>query len=169
MRRAAWLVLVPAIAGADDTVDLHAHASEKDVPILVLDPALTSRFESVHADEQTAHAIVPVGRGVDAILENTTWTNDDLAQRGWRSAAGLTRDFGVARLTATAAYGGTDGWIGGGRYVDLTIALTRTFKLSRWMTGFISLSLGVRSWQGTPPPGESNGASAMLSVGTTFR
>ncbi len=167
MRRAASLLLLPALAHADDGIEVHARANEP--PVLVLDPTLTSRFESLHADEDTAHVIVPVGRGVDAILENTTWVNDDITQRGWRAAAGLTRDFGVARLTASATYGGTDGFLGGGRYVDLTVALTHTFHLSRWMTAWISLSLTARTWQGTPPPGEQNGAAAMLSVGTTFR
>lgn len=167
MRWTAGLLLVPALAQADDGIELHARGEQP--PILVLDPTLASRFETVHADEQSQHAIVPIGRGVDAILENTSWANTDVVARGWRTAAGLTRDFGVARLTAMASYNGVDGWLGGGRYVDLTVALTHTFKLSRWMTAWISLSLSVRSWTGTPPPGESNGAAAMLSVGTTFR
>jgi hypothetical protein len=167
MRWTAGLLLVPALAHADDGIELHARGEQP--PILVLDPTLASRFESLHADEQRDHAVVPVGRGVDAILDNTSWVNDDVVERGWRAAAGLTRDFGVARLTATASWNGVDGWLGGGRYVDLTIALTRTFKLSRWMTAWISLSVGVRSWTGTPPPGERNGAAVMLGVGTTFR
>jgi len=167
MRWAACLMLVPALAQADDGIEVHARAEQP--PVLVLDPTLTSRFESLHADEANVHSVVPVGHGVDAILDNTTWANPDIVERGWRAAAGLTRDFGVARLTAMASYNGVDGWLGDGRYVDLTVALTRTFRLSRWMTAWISLSISVRSWTGTPPPGERNGAAAMLSVGTTFR
>jgi len=170
VRSAGSLLLLAATAHAraDDGVAVHAEAREP-APTLVLDPTLTSRFESVHAAEQTAHAILPVGHGVDAILDSAAWANDDISQHGWRAAAGLTRDFGVARLTATASYGGLDGRLGDGRYVDLTLALTHTFRLSRWMTAWISLSVSVRNWQGTPPPGESNGATVMLGVGTTFR
>lgn len=167
MRWSAGLLLVPALAHGDDGIELRARTEQP--PILVLDPTLTSRFESIHADEDEVHAVLPVGRGVDVILDNTTWSNPEIVERGWRTAAGLTRDFGVARLTAMASYNRVDGWLGGGRYVDLSIALSRTFKLSRWMTAWISLSISVRNWTGTPPPGERNGAAAMLSVGTTFR
>ncbi len=168
MRTAGPLLFLAATAHADDGLAVHAESRDQ-TPILVLDPTLASRFETVHATEDSAHAIIPIGHGVDAILDSSSWVNDAIVERGWRSAAGLTRDFGVARLTATASYGGLDGRLGDGRYVDLTLALAHTVRLSRWMTAWISLSVTVRQWQGSPPPGESNDATVMLGVGTTFR
>jgi hypothetical protein len=162
------LLLLPALAHADDGLGIRVETREQ-APILVLDPTLESRFETHGADEQHDHAVIPVGHGVDAILDQMSWADQDIMQNGWRSAAGLTRDFGFARLTAMGSYNGIDGRLGDGRYVDLTVALTKTFHLSHWMTAFISLSLSVRQWTGTPPPGERNGATGMLSVGTTFR
>lgn len=168
MRLAGCLLLVAAVAHADDGLEVRTHAAES-APILVLDPNLAERFETLHAVEDTAHAVVPVGHGVDAILDSDAWANDDVVEHGWRAAAGFTRDFGFARLTAGASYNAMNGRFGDGSYVDFTVALTRTFKLSRWMTAWISLSLGLRSWTSTPPLGQKNGGALMLSVGTTFR
>jgi hypothetical protein len=170
MRTVACVLCIAAAARADDGLSLHAERRDAEhVPELSLDPLLESRFETLHADEDTAAARIPLGAHLAAQLETTAWSNTDIAERGWRSAAGLTASRGNWHLTAGVAWNGVDGRFGSGRYTDYRLSLARTFRLSRWMTAWIALSLEHRQWAGTPPAGEQNGTALMLSVGTTFR
>jgi hypothetical protein len=170
MRLAVCVLCVAASARADDGLSLHAgpHDAEPG-PQLTLDPLLESRFETLHADEDTAAARIPLGHHLAVQLENTAWSNRDITEHGWRSVAGITADHGNWHLSALASWNGVDGWFGGGRYTDYSVSLAHTFRLSRWMTAWIALSLASRQWSGTPPPGERNGATVMLTIGTTFR
>lgn len=172
MRLAVCVLCVAASAHADDGLALHAapHDREPDTgPLLTLDPVLTSRFETLHADEDTTTARIPLGHHLTAVLANTDWSNTDIVEKGWRSSAELRFDRGNWHLSALGAWNGVDGRFGGGRYTDLGVSLARTFRLSRWMTAWIALSLVQRRWLDVPPPGEGNGTTFMLSVGTTFR
>ena len=170
MRLAVCVLCVAASAHADDGLSLHAEPHDAEPPPqLTLDPMLESRFETLHADEDSAAARIPLGKHLSAQLETTAWSNSDIAERGWRSAAGITLDRGNWHLTALASWNGVDGRFGSGRYTDVGVSLARTFRMSRWMTAWIALSIGQRRWSDNPPVGERNGTVLMLSIGTTFR
>ena len=132
-------------------------------------PLLESRFETLHADEDTAAARIPLGHQLAVQLETTAWSNRDIAEHGWRSVAGITADRGDWHLSARASWNGVDGRFGGGRYTDYGVSLARTLRMSRWMTAWIALSIAHRQWSDTPPAGERNGTAVMLTIGTTFR
>lgn len=87
----------------------------------------------------------------------------------------LTRDLGWLRLDVSAAIAGAEvrdprtGQYHAGTYADVGASLSRTVQLSRWMTGWLSLGISQRIWYGEPPPDESSGLQAWLTIGTTFR
>jgi hypothetical protein len=187
VRRRVWiitaatafgLVVAARAARADD--ELEAHARSKllwDGPSLVLDPVLLPRLEGLGAAEERERTPLRLGPRTRLVLEGVHWANQDTAERqhvdvvarGWRAAARLSYDFGFLRLGASASVDHVDTRFGSGSYVDLGVSLSRTVRLSRWMTAWISLSLGRRRWQGSPPAGEADSTEAMLTVGTTFR
>jgi hypothetical protein len=174
MRLVVCVLCIAASARADDgdgLLTLHAepHDGEPAAPLLTIDPTLATRFETLHADEDTATARIPLGKHLEAQLARTAWSNTDIAERGWQSSAGLTATFGQWHVGALASWNGVDGRLGNGRYLDYGVSIARTFNLSRWMTAWIALSVGMRQWTGVPPAGEANGATLTLSVGTTFR
>ncbi|MDB4960144.1 MAG: hypothetical protein JWP01_143 [Myxococcales bacterium] len=49
------------------------------------------------------------------------------------------------------------------------VSVSRTVRLSRWMTGWISLDVGRQEWIDRAPPGEADSTTLALSIGTTFR
>jgi hypothetical protein len=170
MRTAACVLCIAASAHADDGLALHAVRRDAEpAPQLELDPILSSRFETLHADEDTHAARIPLGPHLTAQLETTAWSNLDITEHGWSSVARLAADRGPWHASALVSWNGVDGWLGGGRYTDVGVALARTFHLSRWMTAWIALSISQRQWSGSPPPGERSGTTVMLSIGTTFR
>jgi len=74
------------------------------------------------------------------------------------------------RFGAGVSVAHVDTRFGSGSYVDLGLSLSRTVRLSRWMTAWISLSFGRRRWlDSSPPAGEADATEAMLTIGTTFR
>ncbi len=112
-------------------------------------------------------------------LEGRSWSNRDdpdplrptidVLGRGSSATARLSVDLGPVELEVTGSVVDLDTILGRGRYVDTGLAITKTRRLSRWMTAWISLGVGLRQWVGTVPDGESNGGQVTLTVGTTFR
>jgi len=121
-------------------------------------------------------------------LEAERASERDTFTRGYRASLSISRDLGFARLTAGVALDslqstnmlvgpsqgeGSDRAVryGSATFLERGIALTRTHRFSRWMTGWISLSLTQRTYLGDAvPPGEQkNETRLMLSVGTTFK
>ncbi len=149
-------------------------------PVLVLDPMLRPGIETFGTVEvrhgARFHALGTrlTAAGIERLNERDVFT------RGWQAQVALSRDLGLVRLTAQASVEtlqssnlivvpeGTRRF-GSSSYVDTSIALTRTFKRSRWNAAWISLSLTRRHWIGDRPvPGEQDSTQFMLSIGTTF-
>lgn len=166
-------------ARADEALEAHESADPPRAGRwLELDPTLRPRLEGLGAVEERHRSELRLGPRTRAVLEGSWWANEDdgplpvldLPARGWRAALRLSHDFGFARLDANAGVSHVDMRFGSGSYVELGISLGRTFRLSRWMTGWISLGIGRRQWLGDQPPAaESDATEVMLRIGTTFR
>ena len=94
----------------------------------------------------------------------------DVPSQSWEVSLRLSRNLGFAHLDVGATLGEAQsrllgdgaydpnadaGGLGTGRrpsmrarYYEVGAALTRTKRLSRWMTGWISLSVSARKWLG---------------------
>jgi len=188
VRATAIMVLLASGAGtarAEDHADASVRESsaltdEPDGPWLDLDVLLPPSIESFDATRDGTSTTFERW-STRMRLEGTWWTagadvpengatNLDLPGEGWRAAVRLSRALGPVRFTADASLNHIDSRYGRGWYRDLSISIGRTKRLSRWMTGWISLSLGHRAWLGEErPDGEQDATQIMLSIGTTFR
>lgn len=150
-------------------------------PLLHLEPDMPTAAEGIAAEAHSEGRVVELGR-LRLATGGRWWqsgpaidpgglrgSRDPATARGWRAAAELSYDLGPVRIGVTGAIGEVDGRLERGRYRDVAVSLSRTFRLSRWMHGWISLSLGRRSWYGRPLYGEPDHTTLLLSVGTTFR
>lgn len=95
----------------------------------------------------------------------------DVPLRAGCTGARLTRELGPLELDASASLGNLQTRYTKGYYYDVGVALTYRRKLSKWMTAWISLSIGRRTWLGDKPPlgEEKESTQLVLSVGTTFK
>jgi hypothetical protein len=166
---------VEARADAPITVEEsaeHPDDANEAPPLLRFDPTLRVAIERL--DQHTSR-IVPsphtelhvtgAWRSVDPERER----GEDVRARMWRASAGGSYDLGWARIGAHASYEQIDNDFGRGRSVDVGVGITRTFRVSRTMTGFVSLSLGQQRWLGRPLPGEFDATQVMLRVGLRWR
>lgn len=179
MRRSAALVLLVArIAHADEATELHEDSTvpealtrDPHAPLLSLDPFLRSNVEGFEADVKTERKDFALGPNTRARIESEAWTNPMLGGAGWGATARLAYNFHGLQFGFEAGYHRVDGQLTHGGYRFLGFSIAKTFKLSKWMTAWISLTVGQRQWLGDrgPPTGETNDTSAMLSIGTTFR
>jgi hypothetical protein len=150
-------------------------------PLLHLDPGTPTAAEGVAAEAHSEERVVELGRlrlatggrwwqsGLAIDPGRLRGDHDPATARGWRAAAELSYDLGPVRIGVTGAIGEVDGRLERGRYRDVAVSISRTFRLSRWMHGWISLSLGHRSWNARPLYGEPDGTTLLLGAGTTFR
>lgn len=180
------VVMVGSAHADDDATRLAERYEASDAlpaPVLEIDPVFRPTVEGL-ATKEVHHTARYDLFGTRITLDGVERLDEtDVASRGWRTELKLRRDLGFAMLTAglsleniqstnivrTAEQG--EQRFGSRTYVDMGVALTRTFKLSRWHTAWISLSLGRRRWlgDGPPPPGEQDSTQVMLSIGTTFK
>jgi hypothetical protein len=155
---------------------------EQDGPLLHLDTALGVNAEGIGADEQQQTYAIELGRlrvvaggrwwqaGMSPALPGPAGSHDlDVVARGWRLAGELSYDLGPVRLGATYATSRVDSRSESGSYTDVAVSVSRAFRLSRGILGWISLGAGLRRWAGRPPPGEANGANVLLSVGGNWK
>jgi hypothetical protein len=195
VRRVIGLVLVWSVttAYADDalTTSLVERYGTDDhaEPGLTLDPMFRPGIETVgmkevhHETRYDLFGTQIVVNGVERASERDSFT------RGYRAGITISRDLGFARLSAgialdhlqssnmlvgpydpTAANPERAQRFGSATFIESGVALTRTHRFSRWMTGWISLSLTQRTYLGdATPPGERSSTQLMLSVGTTFK
>ena len=176
---AAWSAVALSAAHADP-LPLHIereHGPERGDRLLALDPVIVSRLEGLANDTHREATTFSVGN-TSLVLESIEAANIDREDRvaldvpfrGWRTGARLSHRLGPLELEGTAMLGYVGSRYTDGHYYDVGVALTYRRKLSRWMTAWISLSVGQRTWTGEPPTGEPKQSSQlMLSVGTTFR
>jgi hypothetical protein len=169
------LARLVADAAADDLELVHISDDAEEhalpAPVLVLDPVLRPNSEGL-GDIDTHHRTTfDVPGSMQLVTDTVERYNElDVFTRGWRVEGWLHRDLGFARLSVGGAVENIQSRDVRGSYYELGAALTRVFRLSRWNTAWISLSIGKRKWLGTePPPGESDGTQVMLTIGTTFR
>lgn len=168
-------------------VALHTHAradgvflryrGESQGPLLELDPVFDPiarpNMEGLGTAE-TRHSSHYQLLGFDILVDGVERVNEvDTPHRGYRAGLRLSRDLGPFRLTAGYFRENTQSRFLEGtsrNYTERAIAITKTFKLSRWNTAWISLSLASRKWDGErPPEGEQDSTQLMLSIGTTFK
>lgn len=183
MRFAVAVVVVAlgAQARADGTVEAGRvelrYRGESQGALLELDPMFDPiarpNIEGLGAVE-TRHSTQYSLLGFDILVDGVERrTEIDLESRGFRAGVRLSRDLGPFRLTAGVYRENTQSRFLQGTsrsYTERAIAITKTFKLSRWNTAWVSLSLASRKWDGIKPPeGEQDSTQLMLSVGTTFK
>ena len=174
----ATATVVVATAAADDGLVVRAEGRAREEPILTLDPVIQSRLEGLAVEQHVEQAQFQVGKTrvmVESIASDnvdTPWrVATDVPSRSWRTVARFSRDLGFAQLVATGSLGEVQTRYGSGAYYDLGLSLVRSKRFSRWVTAWVALSLGTRTWLGdAPPPGEARSSTQLtLSVGGTFR
>lgn len=144
-----------------------------DGPALRLSPIAHPNGVAFGAKERAVRQAWAIGTHLVLSTENVAWKSApdlDITSRGWRAIGTLSIDLGTGlRLGLTYGKGNVYSRYGAGTYSDRAIAITRSKKLSRWMTGWIALAVAHRTWDGIPPLGEANSTQGMVTVGTTFR
>jgi hypothetical protein len=185
VRRLAWVgLLASSTALADEgiTVRMRTRGEVDREPLLHLEYNLPLDTEGLGGAKDSAHTVIDVGNRARIVMGGDWWKSsltpyavgaselgaDDIA-RGWRGGLELSYDLGPFRVGANAVLGHVDSQYERGSYRLLGVSISRTFRLSRWMRGWISLGIGQQQWYGKPPNGEANNTTATLSIGTTFR
>lgn len=178
------MLLVAGVAHADPEADAlqvkaaalmrELHDTPDATDGLHLDPALRLTPSSAGLTQEHQQRTYALGHHTTAKVEGTWWSvNHDVPVRGWRASISASHDFGFARLSATAATEHVDTDLGHGTFTDVGLSLSRSARLSRWMTGWVGLSVGYRHWldqqRQAPPAGETDATQLTLSIGTTFK
>ena len=144
-----------------------------DGPYLRFAPIALANGVALGAKERAVRQAWTVGTRLVLSTENVAWKSDpdlDITSRGWRASGTASLDLGRRfRLDVTYGKGNIESRYVAGTYTDTAVALTKTKQLSRWMTGWVSLALAHRTWEGGPPAGEADSSQVMLTIGTTFR
>ena len=182
--RAPLVILVLAAPAHGEDLELHDTTPLLDRgPQLELDPMFRPSLEGLGATSETERTVVPLGDKARAVFEGTWWANVDsdepgrfsrvvdLENRGWRTGVRFERDLGFATLAIHGSYNHVDSRYGSGTYRDIGVSLFRKWRLTRWMTAWISLGVSRRTWLGdAAPAGEAKEETqATLGIGTTFR
>jgi len=177
------LVAMSNVAMADGdgiTVRVPERWEQDSGPQLHLDYVTRDATEgpaSTHERKTTIYELGPLAR---VVAQGDWWSSMsgpdltgahdlEVTARGWRAGLELSHDFGWFRLGVNVAMGHVDSPLERGDYRMIGISLFRTFRLSRWMQAWISLTAGYQQWLGTPPPGQQSAGTIMLGFGTTFR
>ena len=177
----AVVLLLPTVVRADEATSVStsddggeesALLRKTDEPLLHLDPiAQPLRLglpETVDVSEQTT---IVLGKRTWVELQGMHTTSTSVTpERPWTASLRLAHDLGPFTVIAHATTGGVESRYERGSYYDVGVTIGTTKKLSRWMTGWIALSIGRREWFGEPPPGETKDSTGVfLSIGTTFK
>jgi len=175
---ACALVLVSSLAEArdDDPASIHLRRLDEqshDEPLLHLDGALLDRAAAEGVTVDARALTLELGPRARLAAQGASWQTgsspsmsaDGLRLHGWQAAGELSYDLGPFRVGVNASLGRT----GDLSHRMVGLFAYRTFKLSRWMTAWITLGLSWEQWDtpaiASPRPGTSLG----LSLGTTFR
>ncbi len=139
-----------------------------DAPLLDLDPVWRPAlaFDAPLTTVGSSYARGSLRLSVEA----SQWSHDNgLVGDGWGAAARLSGELGPLAVGGYASYQELDTTLGKGAYVDLGVSVGRTWRVSKWTTVSLALTLGQRTWTTAPPPGEANATSLMFSIRGTFR
>lgn len=165
------------------TVEVHERLLIHDdgEPLLQLDLVPRPNIVGLGVSEDTHRAAFDVTKSLRIVGSTTSWTGyqdgtpldaayEPVVARGWNARVGLHVDLPLGlELDAGVSENRLDSRYGSGRYRERSLSLSKKHRFSRWVTGFIALSIGQREWVGAPPVGESNDTHAMLTIGGTFR
>jgi hypothetical protein len=175
------LAIVATVAHADEpkeTVeareDVDSAPQDEDAPILRFDASLFGVGIERYDEQITELALTPSFE----VSTRVAWQRalDPMAiargeselVRGWR--AGVAASYaGWARITAHGTYEHVENELSRAAHVSVGVDVTRTFRVSKNVTGFVSLSLGHIKWRGTPPLGAFDATRAMLSAGFRWK
>jgi hypothetical protein len=145
-------------------------------PLLRFEPSAFGALGVQSYDEQIARFVVSPGFELSAFGAWKQETPLDIARgdselvRGWSAGGSVTYDLGWAKLTFHGAYNRVENELGRGDNIVVGVDLTRTFRISRNVTGFVGISFGMLRWRGaTPPPGESNAVTGWLRAGLNWK
>lgn len=150
-------------------------------PLLHLDPVPRPSIVGLGVTEDTQRTAIMLGKRATLTLSGTAWTgskdasprdgvDDTDTLHGTRAAVALHYDAGWLQLDAELSQNTLSSRYGGGAYRDVSLTISKSKRFSRWVTGWIGLTIGNRQWQGVPPPGEARSEThLMLSIGGTFR
>jgi hypothetical protein len=177
VRRSALLLVLCATARADDPVAISTTADDatepahRVPPLLRFEPGLELSLESfderIARWQPTPDAELHL-RGTWREVPEERWRDHDRV-RMWSAGVGGSYDLGWARVAGRASYEHVENELGIGNAFDLALELTKTFRITDDITGFVSLSAGVRRWLGKPLPGETNARQFTLSAGLRWR
>jgi len=149
-------------------------------PLLTLDVVPRPNIVGLGVTDDTHRTAISLGKRATITLTGTSWkgyadavprdgiSDNDIA-RGTSAGIGFHYDFGWLQLDADLSENVLSSRYGSGAYRDISLRISKSHRFSRWVTGWIGLSIGYRQWEGTPPPGEANSGNIMLSIGGTFR
>lgn len=184
------LLASTAVAHADEPLELHDGLTRDPTDPLLhvertlrnLETLMRSNTEGFEADVKRERYDFSIGARTRATIESSAWENPLLAGNGWGASLRLVHDFKVIQIGVEASIQRVDsgaveaapGTHGKGvhrSYTFVGVSVSKTKRLSKWMTAWISLTVGRRKWLGDQPlpPGESDDTAGMLSIGTTFR
>lgn len=185
------LVASRSLASADDAPDKSVTLDDLAVrtsslfhdpgaPLLTLDIVPRPNVVGLGVTEDTKRTAIQLGPRAKIMMTGTSWKGyadavptdgvpeNDVAN-GTRMAIGFQYDFGWLQLDAWASQNVLSSQYGSGAYRDVSLTISKSHRFSRWVTGWIGLSIGRRTWTTDPPDGEDNATTIMLTIGATFR
>ena len=152
------LALVPAAVHADDAsavrqAETPALVRGADETMLHLDPVVLPFLADLRAREERRSRPLFVGAHTWIELEGARWENAlDVPERGWMVGLHAAHDVGWLRASVSARLHNIDSRQGGGAYYDLGLTIGTSKRLSRWMTAWIALTIGARTWSASRRP-----------------
>jgi hypothetical protein len=148
-------------------------------PLLKLDVVPRPNIVGLGVTEDTHRTAISVGPRAKIMMTGTSWKgyadtvprdgNENDIARGSRAAIGFAYDFGWLQLDAELSENVLSSPYASGSYRDVSLRISKSHRFSRWVTGWIGLSIGNRTWDGDAPTGEENSTYIMLTIGGTFR
>lgn len=176
------LLLSISTALADDAITVRKREwfRPEEEPLLHIDPTWRPH-RALEGAEDITRATYSIGNTL-VVLERSAWSDSTgfvgegkvpatgITGDGWGVTLRLSRNLGPLRVGGYASYQALDTRLLRSSYVDVGVSVGRTFKLSKWMTAWVALSVGRRRWLGDIPLlSEKSDDTLMLSIGTTFR
>ena len=176
--------MVPIVvesARADDALSVdESFGHDSGEPLLTLDLVPRPGIAGLGVTEDTDRITLVLGQRATLTLSGASWRgytdavpvdgNEDELVRGARAALRFRYDLGWLQLDASASQNAMSSRYGSGTYRDVSLTISKSHRFSRWVTGWIGLSLANRQWTGQPPVGEEQSSTTlMLSIGGTFR